>query len=402
MSTHDYVIANQNGANTRSDLNNAFSAIVSNNSSASEPSTTYAYMWWADTANDLLKQRNAADSAWINILTLSTGAIQGGLINDNGTNVIIGTGQANPRIRLGGSTTTGLEFSDGNTAFVLSGANTLDTYTSGILRTRLDNVGNVLIAKTSDGGNTVGHTLANAGYARHVRDGGAALVVNRKTSDGDIVVFEKDNTTVGNINITGGSIIFGRGDTALAYNDVLDAVYPIQADGNTRDNAIDLGRSSARFKNAYLSGSVYLGGTAAANALDDYEEGTHAVTVTPQTSGSITLSSDNDLSYTKIGNIVHVHGRITVSSVSSPTGEIHFSLPFTINSGPGRSGDTVGAAQLYSTDFANDSVMVTAYVTEGTSHFRFMGTKDNAGWDSQTVTHAANDIYVVSLTYRTT
>jgi len=73
MSTHDYVIANQNGANTRSDLNNAFSAIVSNNSSASEPSTTYAYMWWADTANDLLKQRNAADSAWINILTLSTG-----------------------------------------------------------------------------------------------------------------------------------------------------------------------------------------------------------------------------------------------------------------------------------------------------------------------------------------
>jgi hypothetical protein len=74
MSTHDYVIANQNGANTRSDLNSAFSAIVSNNSSASEPSTTYAYMWWADTTNDLLKQRNAADSAWVDILTLSTGA----------------------------------------------------------------------------------------------------------------------------------------------------------------------------------------------------------------------------------------------------------------------------------------------------------------------------------------
>jgi len=74
MANHDYVIANQNGANTRSDLNSAFSAIVSNNSSASEPSTTYAYMWWADTTNDLLKQRNAADSAWVDILTLSTGA----------------------------------------------------------------------------------------------------------------------------------------------------------------------------------------------------------------------------------------------------------------------------------------------------------------------------------------
>jgi len=79
MATHDYVIANQTGANTRSDLNNAFSAIVSNNSSATEPTTTYAFMWWADTANDLLKQRNAADSAWINILTLSTGAPLGTL-----------------------------------------------------------------------------------------------------------------------------------------------------------------------------------------------------------------------------------------------------------------------------------------------------------------------------------
>ena len=78
MSTHDYVIANQTGANTRSDLNNAFSAIVSNNSSASEPATMYAYQWWADTANDLLKQRNAANSAWISILTLSTGKIATG------------------------------------------------------------------------------------------------------------------------------------------------------------------------------------------------------------------------------------------------------------------------------------------------------------------------------------
>ena len=79
MANHDYVIANQNGANTRSDLNNALSAIVSNNSSVTAPSTTYAFMWWADTANDILKQRNAADSAWISILTLSTGAPLGGI-----------------------------------------------------------------------------------------------------------------------------------------------------------------------------------------------------------------------------------------------------------------------------------------------------------------------------------
>ena len=75
MAIHDYVIANQTGANTRSDLNNVFAAIVSNNSSATAPTTTYAYMFWADTANDLLKQRNAANSGWINVYTLSTGAV---------------------------------------------------------------------------------------------------------------------------------------------------------------------------------------------------------------------------------------------------------------------------------------------------------------------------------------
>lgn len=77
MSTHDYSIDNQGFPAFRSDLNNALAAIVSNNSSATEPTTTYAYMWWADTANDLLKQRNAADSAWIDLFTLSTGAPAG-------------------------------------------------------------------------------------------------------------------------------------------------------------------------------------------------------------------------------------------------------------------------------------------------------------------------------------
>jgi hypothetical protein len=83
MSTHDYIVDNQNGANFRSDLNNALAAIVSNNSSATAPTTTYAFMLWADTANDLLKQRNAADSAWVDILTLSTGAVSSAEVADN-------------------------------------------------------------------------------------------------------------------------------------------------------------------------------------------------------------------------------------------------------------------------------------------------------------------------------
>ena len=73
MAEHSYTIANDTGANVRANINTALSAIVSNNSNATAPTTTYAYMWWCDTTTGILKQRNSADSAWISILTLATG-----------------------------------------------------------------------------------------------------------------------------------------------------------------------------------------------------------------------------------------------------------------------------------------------------------------------------------------
>jgi hypothetical protein len=78
---------------------------------------------------------------------------------------------------------------------------------------------------------------------------------------------------------------------------------------------------------------IYLGGTVAANYLDDYEEGTYTVTLSPRTSGSFTLTTDNTLQYVKIGNICNVSGAIGVSSGSSPSGTyIYINLPFTVAS----------------------------------------------------------------------
>ena len=104
MATHDYVIANGTGAAVRSDLNDALAAIVSNNSSATAPATTYAYQFWADTTTGLLKVRNAANSAWITIGTLASTNL--GLASLAGAtftgDVILGT-------------TTALELPDGTT-----------------------------------------------------------------------------------------------------------------------------------------------------------------------------------------------------------------------------------------------------------------------------------------------
>ena len=72
MSNADYVLGNQSGASFRAELNTILEAVVSNNSSSSEPSVMFAYMWWADTTAGLLKQRNAANNAWISHGVLAT------------------------------------------------------------------------------------------------------------------------------------------------------------------------------------------------------------------------------------------------------------------------------------------------------------------------------------------
>ena len=80
MATHDYVIANASGAAVRADLNNALAAIVTNNSNATEPATTYPYMLWADTTAGQLKLRNGTNDAWIVLQELD-----GTLLMEDGT-----------------------------------------------------------------------------------------------------------------------------------------------------------------------------------------------------------------------------------------------------------------------------------------------------------------------------
>jgi len=85
MATHDYIIDNQSASAFRSDLNNALQAIVTQNSNATAPATTYANMIWYDTANDQIKKRNEANSAWITLGTINEGA---GTFTQSGERII--------------------------------------------------------------------------------------------------------------------------------------------------------------------------------------------------------------------------------------------------------------------------------------------------------------------------
>lgn len=128
MAQHDYVLSNQSGASFRSDLNNALSAIVSQNSGAAEPSTTYAYQTWADTTNGVMKLRNGANSAWITLYQLdgewSTIAFENG-------------SAAAPSIYFKDSGT--------DTGFYSSGTDAVDISTGGTRRLGVASTGDVTV-----------------------------------------------------------------------------------------------------------------------------------------------------------------------------------------------------------------------------------------------------------------
>lgn len=80
MSQHDYDITTTDantGAAMRAAINAALQALATCSSGSTAPATTYPYMLWADTTNGVLKQRNAANSEWVNILTLASGVAIG-------------------------------------------------------------------------------------------------------------------------------------------------------------------------------------------------------------------------------------------------------------------------------------------------------------------------------------
>jgi len=90
-------------------------------------------------------------------------------------------------------------------------------------------------------------------------------------------------------------------------------------------------------------------GTMTSELFSDYEEGTWTPVLTPNTSGTITITSPaNSLNYTKIGRLVTLTGRITITSVSLPLGLLILSgFPFTSG---GTASKNSGAGAVYPAD----------------------------------------------------
>jgi hypothetical protein len=119
------------------------------------------------------------------------------------------------------------------------------------------------------------------------------------------------------------------------------------------DNA---GTQSEKVRILPSGGITFNGDTAAANALDDYEEGTFTPTITAGATLN-TAHANNYGKYTKIGNVVHCSGRLQTTSVTNRSSSTNVRIggfPFTVNTplttdGTGVIAGSIGFATGFST-----------------------------------------------------
>ena len=239
----------------------------------------------------------------------------------------------------------------------------------------LDASGNVLVGTASAYG--AGLTVEQTGLT-YIKRNNTGLVVNRTGTDGQIAAFEKDGTTVGGIgtDTTLGKLkLNGTNESGLQFH--TNSILPVSSGNSILDNAVDIGNGAVRFKNLYLSGGVYLGGTGAANLLDDYEEGTW----TPSFVNGTWSYNSRFGKYIRVGNMVTVWYSITWGSKSGAGGLEVGNLPFTPFSGDfaARAGGSLGTHT--GLDTAGGKQLITAI--DGSINkimYRFM--EDNASWSS--------------------
>lgn len=207
-------------------------------------------------------------------------------------------------------------------------------------RMRIDSSGNLLVGNTdtSPYDRTSGNAIAiGDGLISSAQSGGNAAIFNRMTSDGSIVGFRKDGGTVGSIVVDPSNIAIGSGDTGIYFNSGDDALIPVGTGNNllsSRDNAIDLGRTNTRFKDAYIGGGVYVGGTAAANKFDDLESGTW----TPQDNSGNNWTQSSTAKYYKIGDLVTCWFDISHNANIGSNANKLGNFPYTSDSGSNYAG----------------------------------------------------------------
>jgi len=117
---------------------------------------------------------------------------------------------------------------------------------------RIDSSDTLLVGKTTNSIATAGTAISSTLGVRAAVDGDIGLLINRLTSDGNLVDLRKDSTTVGSIGVVNTSepyfISSNRGIRISGNN-----IRPCSSGGANLDNVIDLGDTGQRFDDIYAT-----------------------------------------------------------------------------------------------------------------------------------------------------
>jgi len=195
---------------------------------------------------------------------------------------------------------------------------------------RIDSSGNLLVGKSGSSFTTAGVELAQGGTAGKVQiqRSSSPLALVNLTDDGNILNFYKGTTAVGSIGTNSAVMYLGSDDVGLRFDATSNALSPWNTTtAALNDGGIDLGRTTGRFKDLYLSGGVYLGGTGAANKLDDYEEGTWTGTLAGETTAGASPTASG--TYVKVGAVVSLSIKFNNVDITGADGRLNITgLPF--------------------------------------------------------------------------
>jgi hypothetical protein len=317
-----------------------------------------------------------------------------GLGNDSALSLSTGAASITGTLAVSGAVTTG------------TNTNVQATSTNTRLLVTAAGVANTVLG-FNNSGSTENGVVNNAGYIGILQEYPFVVTIGdaermRITAAGSVGIGTEAPTQ--KLSVVGGSIFTSRTDSSEniiisdgTVNSSIQQVTHLYL--NSGGNSATFGDVVFRTKNSFTemarftqNGLCFNGDTAAANALDDYEEGTFTATLKGSVSDPTTPVTTTG-TYTKIGRQVTVNVIFSSVNTTGASGAVSITgMPFTA------SGISNGAANCFQFTFPSNTSLA-SYIGASSTLVELLISGTNANWEDLTHSAGGSRFLWTTLTY---